>query len=91
MVNLDLKAQAILKTWGFEPKKPREILCETCQKPAVTFHGLATVHHGYCEEHRCCYSCGLHINKKSNEDTNACNCQVSVERPEYLRWWSNHA
>lgn len=51
-----------------------------CNKPRVTFHGICTVTHGYCEEHRCCYLCGLTIAD--------CDCPSGhhTERPEFLHW-----
>jgi len=53
--------------------------CEKCDKDAVTFHGVMTVTHGYCEKHRCCYRCGLHITD--------CKCKEGhLERPEYIEY-----
>lgn len=50
--------------------------CNRCEKDAVTFHGVAIVTHGYCEDHRCCKVCGLPVI--------SCDCEYGpTERPEY--------
>ena len=52
-----------------------------CDKVAVTFHGVSITTHGYCEEHRCCAKCGLHINS-------GCMCRTPTEREDYLEYKS---
>jgi hypothetical protein len=50
-----------------------------CSKDAVTFHGVSTVTHGYCDEHRCCANCGGRL-----MGDKPC-CDHPKERPNALR------
>ena len=61
------------------------MICSTnkCLKDAVTFHGVTTITHGYCYEHRCCAACGGRINP--DENSTRCRCRVPTERPEVLQ------
>lgn len=63
--------------------------CEKCDKEAVTFHGVSTVSHGYCEDHRCCAKCGLQIHT-TGVTGHTCTCKVPTEREDYLQWKRAH-
>lgn len=76
----------VTNLWAWKVSKAidDELKCLDCDKRAVTFHGIATITHGYCEEHRCCARCGGKINPGSK-----CQCYCKggpTERMDYMVW-----
>lgn len=63
---------------AFAPRPPVRQCCHAgCTKPAVDMHGVSTVTHGFCLEHRTCDRCGQWVGD--------CRCPQGVLERPYIR------
>jgi hypothetical protein len=83
-VFVDGKRICQVQEWQWAGAISSGLKCLDCGEKAVTFHGVTTITHGYCERHRCCAKCGGRVN---GGEVNPCRCRRGpTERDEYRLW-----